>query len=225
MRIAISGCQNSGKTTLIKDMLASWSMYSTPKETYRDAIKKSGLPCNQKTTPETQQTIMDFMCDQLMNTTKDDCVVFDRCPIDCLVYSLYAYCKGVEGFDEEFIQKQILLAREAMSFIDVIFNIPIVEGHDIPLVADELRDIDPTYREEINNLFSEIFSTYITQTGPYFKFDDCPAVIEVFGNPKERIEMIKLYINENGLPYGEEESLMEEGILTLDGQLHNDNTN
>lgn len=220
MRIGISGCHNSGKTTLIKDILAKWPMYTTPTSSYRDIIKEKGLPINQETTPETQQLLMDSICDQIMGTKKDDNIILDRTPYDCLVYSMWAYCKGTPGFDDEFMQKQILLAREASSFFDIIFHIPIVEGHDIPIVADGLRATDPEYRTEINNLFSEVFSTYFTQSGPYFKKDDCPAVIEIFGTPEERIEMVKLYLNDNGNPYGEDESLVADGIMTMDGTVH-----
>lgn len=219
-RIGVTGCQNSGKTTLIKDILAKWPGYTTPDKTYRDILKEKGLPCNQNTTPETQTIIMDFLCDQIIGKTSTDCIITDRTPIDALVFSMYQNFKGVEGFTDEYIEKQIILARESLSFYDIIFHIPIVAGHDIPLVADDLRDIDPSYRTEINNIFSAIFSTYFTQTGPYFKFGDCPAVIEIFGTPEERMEMVKLYLDDSGNPFGEDESLVTDGIMTLDGTIY-----
>ena len=40
--------------------------------------------------------------------------------------------------------------------------------------------------------------------------EDTPAIIELFGTPAERIEMAKLYINEEGSAYGESDSLVAE---------------
>jgi hypothetical protein len=44
--------------------------------------------------------------------------------------------------------------------------------------------------------------------GKVFPSEDCPAVIEIFGSPEERIKMTQLYLQENGQPYGEEQSLL-----------------
>lgn len=219
MRIGISGTQCIGKSTLLKDFLEKWDMYSTPKKTYRDAIKESGLPCNQQTSPEVQTIIMNHLCDQIMHAKKSDNIITDRTPYDCLVYSMWANAKGIEGFTDEFIERQINIAREASSCYDIIFHIPIVEGSDVSIVGDDLRDTDPVYREEINNIFSAVMSTYFFQTGPFFKFGDCPAIIEVFGNRDERIEMIKLYVTPDGVAFGEEDSLVKDIIGDISGDI------
>lgn len=215
MRIGISGTQCIGKSTLITDFLANWNMYSTPERSYRDVLREKGLDCNQKTNPETQTIILNHLCDQVMYTQRLDNIIIDRTPYDALVYSMWAHSKGIEGFDEAFIQGQIELAREAASFFDVIFYIPIVEGHDVKIVPDGLRDTDPEFRVEIDNIFSAIFKTYFTQSGPFFKFDDCPAVIELFGTPEERIAMMKLYVNKDGVAYGEEDSLVTDAMAEV----------
>jgi hypothetical protein len=33
---------------------------------------------------------------------------------------------------------------------------------------------------------------------PFFPAEDCPAIIEIFGNRQERIHLIKMYVNEQG---------------------------
>ena len=192
MRIGISGTQNIGKSTLIADFIQKWNMYETSEATYRDILEEKELDCNRDTTPETQTLIINHLCDQIMHKTRDDDVITDRTPYDALAYSLYQHAKGVEGFTEEFISNQIILAKEASSFYDIIFHIPIVKEHDIPIAEDGLRDTNPEYRVEMDNIFSAIFSTYFNQTGPFFKFGDCPAVIEIFGTKEERMEMLKL---------------------------------
>jgi hypothetical protein len=212
MRIGISGTQNIGKSTVIKDFMAKWDMYETPEKSYRDVLVEKGLPCNQETTPETQTIILNHLCDQVLMTQRLDNIITDRTPYDALAYSMWAHGKGIKGFDEAFIQGQIALAREASSFYDIIFHIPIVEGHDVKIVDDNLRDTDPDFREEMDNIFSAIFSTYFKQEGPFFKWGDCPAVIELFGSPEERMEMMKLYVNKDGLAYGEEDSLVTDAL-------------
>lgn len=221
MKIAISGAQNLGKTTLLNDIVKKWPMYETSKVSYRDVISEKNLPCNQETTTETQQIIMDYLCDDIMLTDKEH-YILDRTPYDALVYSMWAYCKGIEGFDDEFMSKQILLAREAASQFDIIFFTPITKYDDIKLEEDGLRDVDPMFRKEIDTLFKEIVGSYHAQTGPYFKFDDCPAVIDIFGSTEERVEMVKCYLNESGNMYGEEDSLVADGIMTLDGKVHDE---
>jgi len=212
MRVGISGCQNIGKSTVIKDFIEKWDMYTTPKVTYRDVLEEKGLSCNQETTTETQTILMNCICDQILNTDKTDNIITDRTPYDALAYSMWAHEKGIEGFDDEYISNQIVMAREASSFYDIIFHIPIVEGHDVELVEDNLRDTDPIYREEMDNIFSAMYKTYFEQTGPFFKWGDCPALTEIFGSPEERLEMLKLYVAENGNPYGEDESLVADAL-------------
>ncbi len=101
MRIAISGAQCMGKSTLIKDFLAEWVNYKSPEKTYRDVLVEKGLPHSSSTTKESQQAILDFMVKQLEGTRKSDKIVFDRCPLDNLVYSMWAYhhsCKPLMGY-------------------------------------------------------------------------------------------------------------------------------
>jgi len=215
MRIGISGTQNIGKSTVVKDFLENWDMYTTPEMSYRDVLKEKGLPCNQETTTDTQTVLMNCICDQIMGSNADDNIILDRTPYDALGYSMWAHAKGIEGFDDEYISNQIALAREASSMFDIIFFIPIVEGHDVKIVEDDLRDTDPEFREEMNNIFGAIYRTYFEQSGPFFKWGDCPAVIELFGSEEERVQMLKMYVNENGSPFGEDDSLVAEAMAEV----------
>jgi cytidylate kinase len=61
MRIAISGCQNSGKTTLLTNIRQVWPQYVSPEKTYRDLIKDKQLPHSSLATKETQLDILGFM--------------------------------------------------------------------------------------------------------------------------------------------------------------------
>ena len=90
MRIAISGTACQGKSTLIKDFLDQWPMYTTPTKTYRDVIVEKSLSHSSVTNKDTQWEILNFMIDELQKTSKGDKIIFDRCPLDNIIYSIWA---------------------------------------------------------------------------------------------------------------------------------------
>ena len=114
MRIAFSGTGNSGKTTLVKSFLYTWKNYSTPEKTYRDVIEEKNLQHSSDTTTETQSEILNFMIDQLQESNREDNVVYDRCPLDNIVYSMWCNEKDIKGFTKKHLTKQIALMKESM---------------------------------------------------------------------------------------------------------------
>lgn len=197
MRIAISGTANTGKTTLIKDFLKEWPSYSTPDKTYRDLLDSDSH--SKTTNKEMQENILNFMVDQVQEYRKGDKVIFDRCPIDNIVYTLWAFEKGETDIDEEFIQKSMELVKNTMCFYDVIFFIPITKASPVKVVDDGTRETDPKYIAEIDTLFKAIEKDW--NTNPKCQFcnpSDRPALIEVFGSPEERIQLIRLYLDAEG---------------------------
>ena len=121
MRIAFSGAANTGKSTLLKSFLYTWNNYSTPSKTYRDIIKEENLSHSSKSNTTTQTAILDFMLDQVQGVDRETNIVYDRCPLDALAYTIWCHEKGVEGFDSKYVQNQITLVKESMRFLDIIF--------------------------------------------------------------------------------------------------------
>ena len=200
MRIAISGTGNQGKTTLINDFLQEWSNYKTESSTYRDKLVSEKLPHSKNATKDTQWKILNHMIDEMQTFGPDDNVIMDRCPIDNLVYSLWCLEKGVGDIDEEFITKCIPLVSESMKHLDIIFFLPITKFNNIKIEDDGVRETDEIYIKEIDYIFKAIQAQYQQhpQENPFFPSDDSPALIEVFGNQRERLEMIKLYLDVDG---------------------------
>jgi len=211
MRLSISGTQCIGKSTYIQDFLNVWTNYTTPNKSYRDVIKKQNLTHSSHTTEETQTAIMNFLIDLLKSYSKKDNVIFDRCPLDAMAYTSWLYLKG--GCSEAFLDEARLLVRESLKMLDIIFFLPITKAGEVKIIGDGLRDIDPIHREEIDNIFKEFGQTYAKGTGVIFPTEDCPAFIELFGNQDERIAMTKMYLNEQGQPYGEEHSLLSDSLI------------
>lgn len=200
MRIAISGTANIGKSTLIQDFLQEWDMYGHEVKTYRDVLKEKNLPHSKETTKESQKAILDYMVETLKEFKKDDKVIFDRCPLDNLVYSMWAMSQEGNDIDSDFIDECIPIVREALTNLDIIFFIPITKFNNIEIEEDGFRETDKTYIKEIDNFFKVLQRHYHEhpQDNPFFPRDDSPAMIEVFGSRQERIQMIKLYLDNDG---------------------------
>jgi len=207
MRIAFSGTANTGKTTLIKNFLAVWPQYQTPEKTYRDIIKEKDLTHSSSTTVDTQWEILNFMIDQFQSYDKQSKVIFDRCPLDNLVYTLWAHDNNIEGFDKKYVDKCITLVKESLRSLDIIFLLE----HDssIKIQEDGVRDTGIDYIKEINNIFKALFAQYEQNYDAdiFFPKDDSPGIIVLPASPQRRIDIISEYINTDGEIYGDEHSL------------------
>ena len=211
MRIAISGTGCQGKTTFLSDFIKNWPDYITPESTYRKVIGKKRH--SKSTTSKLQWSILDFMSDQLQQHKRGDNVIFDRCPLDNLVYSLWCHGKDKKGFDKEFIDKCIPLAKESLRFLDIIFFTPITRVAPVAIESDDMREDDEEYIHEVDHIFKAILKSYYQPVSPFFVKDDKPAIIEIFGNRKERIAMAELYLDDTGDICSEDDSLINPGDL------------
>ena len=199
MRIAISGTACQGKSTLIKDFLNQWPNYTTLDKSYRDIITEQGLQHSSSTNKDTQWAILNFMIDEFQKTSKGDKIIFDRCPLDNIVYSIWSEAKKESDIDEDFIKKCMPLVRETLRSIDIIFFTPITKVAPVELEEGDLRYTNKEYIEEVDNIFKAVHRDYMNnQKSTFFVEDDRPAIIEVFGNRRERIELIKLYLDNDG---------------------------
>lgn len=197
MRIAISGPANSGKTTLIKDFLSRWDVYNTPSISYRGIIEKYKNQHSSNTNEQVQEEILDFMINLQEQYTTEDNVIFDRCTLDNLAYTLWGVHK--DKISSEYADSIIPRIRESLKNIDIIF----IVRHDptIPIVNDGVRDTNEEYIREIDAIFSLILEDYLKfddNTFVLFPKDDMPALIEVGGSREQRIAQIADYVD----PFG-----------------------
>lgn len=210
MKIAVIGTQNTGKTTYINDFVKKWSMYKSPKNTYRELIKEKNLPHSKNGNEESQTIIMDCLVDQAINSSKEDFTIMDRCVLDVLAYSTWL-CLN-DKVSEKFLDQQRILVRETLKLYDVLFFIPLTKAAKIDIEDNGVREVDPQYRKEIDNIFKVFQESYHRGDGRIFPKDDTPPMIEIFGSPQERIKLTEFYIREDGKCYGEGESLLDSVI-------------
>jgi predicted ATPase len=219
MKIAVSGTHCTGKSTFINDFLKTWKNYETPKQSYRDVIKEKNLLHSKEGTEESQRLILDALCDQLQQYSKSDNVILDRCVLDNLAYSSWLNLNN--KVSEKFLDECRLIVRESLKLLDIIFFIPLTRVAPVEFEKDELREDDLIYRQEIDNIFKVFVQSYHQGDGRVFAKDDAPPIIEIFGNPEERIKMVQLYLNEDGKQYGEDQSLISD-IYTGDAYVGED---
>jgi len=203
MKIAFMGPACSGKTTLIQQFLHNWPQYKQSDRTYRDIIKEKNLTINKEGSKESQGLILEALIEELEDAIKcgEENVVFDRCVIDNIAYSLWLYNAG--KLPGDFIIDCKYKVRDVVQKYDVIFYVP--RSKDIPLEQREGREIDIEYLEATERIFDAIVSSYENSKDIFFPLENCPAVITLNCAPDLRCDLIKLYLKSDGTHYVEED--------------------
>jgi len=208
MRIAVSGTACQGKTTFINDFKKEWPMYEIVESSYRKLVKDGTH--SKKATQDNQWKILNCLIDDLQkHGSKGNKVIFDRCPLDNIVYSIWGNEKNKEEFDDAFIEKCIPLVRESMRYLDILFFIPITKLSPVPISNKDDRETDEAYIKEIDHIFKGIVHQIVRSgVSAFFPKDDSPGIIEIFGKPEERIQLARYYLNADGDLIGEEASVL-----------------
>ncbi len=210
MRIAFSGTGNSGKTTLVKSFVHTCKNYTTPEKTYRGVLEEENLPHSSKTTTKTQEKILNFMIEQVQEADKDSNIIFDRCPLDNIAYSMWCNEKKVKGFTNSYVAKQIELMRESMRFLDIIFLCRFDESQVVE--DDGFRDTDKEFIKEVDNIFQSLYLQYTQnpEADVFFPKGDSPCIIELPNKGQERIDLIAEYVTPDGNMYGDDSSIFSD---------------
>jgi hypothetical protein len=153
---------------------------------------------------------MDFLAEQATEMIKNDFAIADRCVLDCLAYSSWLNINN--KLSDKLLDQQRILTRETLKLFDIIFFIPLTKVASVEIENDGFRETDPVYREEIDNIFKVFQQSYLKGDGRIFPVDDSPAMIEIYGDRESRLKMTELYIQENGKPFGESDSLISDII-------------
>jgi len=200
MKIAIMGAQCTGKSTLIKEFISTWPMYKTPEITYRDLIKDENLKLNKESDERTQKVILNAVIDEVQQASlmDTDFVIFDRCVLDQIAYTLWLNDNG--KVSDNYVMDAKYLVSQTLKLYDLIFYVPV--RPEIKMVEKENRDTDPTFQKEIDNIMDAVVLSYEKGSTVFFPREDCPAIIRLEGPPDLRVPQIKLYLKENGKCYG-----------------------
>ena len=197
MRISISGTSNIGKTDFTKKFLNKYPNYSTPDTTYKHVIEaihqKNTKDDRDTSSKDIQWNILNYMIDTMQKYNRDDDVLFYGCPLDNIIYSLYIMEKAgdVADIDSKFIDMCVPLIRESMSYLDIVFLLPFTK-------ADKTERKLTEQDKEIHHLYDALHQQYLTGSCQFLPKDDQLAIIQIFGNTQQRLQMIGMYIDDDG---------------------------
>jgi len=193
-KIAVCGCAGVDKPSFVNEFLKQFTIYRRGCESYKNIPQKKQVFGSQ----ELQLSILNAMVDDILALNKTDNVIIEHSILDNLVDSMWMNVhltpQKISNIDDRFIQKSIKVVKETLHFLDLIIWLPKVNQYDIQYASKE----DEVYDDEIDNLFSAIEETYTTRKEQIFEFsspDGAPGLIQVFGTPEERMNIIKLYLD------------------------------
>lgn len=152
MLISFTGAQSTGKSTLLKKMVNDelYRKCSFIKEVTRK-VAKNGITINEQGDSVTQLFILS---EHLNNHHLNGDVVLDRCILDGFIYTKYLHDTG--KVDDWVLDFSINMFKLLAPKLDIIFY---TEPTDIPIEDDNIRSLNPVFRDfiinEYNNLLFE----------------------------------------------------------------------
>jgi len=178
MRIAFTGAQSTGKTTLLEAIKQNEEFrykYEFIDEITRRMVKK-GLKINEAGGNTTQLLIMN---EHIKNLLYED-VIMDRCMLDGLVYTDWLHWEGkVKTWVYEYTKN---VFDHYINRYDLIFYLK----PEFNIVDDGVRSVDIKFRNEIVERFER-----------YVKHVQVPVII-LSGTVEQRLEQFYNTINNHG---------------------------
>lgn len=173
MRIAISGAQSVGKTTLINALRSEKSLkdYTFCTEVTR-RVGSYGLPINEDGTDITQRLIMQ---EHIVNYFMNDNMICDRCALDGIVYTDYLW--GEQKIKWETINFAYKVYEKIVSKYDIIFYI----APEFEMEDDGVRSVNKSFRDNIVTLFNDQIEKLK---------ENNIEVVHISGSVRERVEQV-----------------------------------
>lgn len=144
VRIAISGAQCSGKTTLI-NLMKKHSYFKNFDfiESFSNKIAKTSKEHSENTNLVTQLQMLYHSVNALKDIKAS--TIHDRCILDVIVYT------GInKDIDLKLFTDSLIKYYKQFDFIFVL------DSENIPLESNGIRSIDPEFRSKINNIFKKV---------------------------------------------------------------------
>ena len=117
----------------------------------------------------------------------DQCVIFDRAPVDYIAYSQYTADKGTTDIDDTFVEAMVPRVRETLQRLDLLVFVPMTDLWPVDMEDDGIRPVDLPYRAEVDAIFKQIYRDKRYDVMPKH---DAPKLIELWGSREERLERL-----------------------------------
>ncbi len=170
MRIAITGAQSTGKSTLLRYLKQDDDLkgFEFIDELTRKIAAK-GININEEGSNMSQIFTVTIHAENIVK----DHFISDRCALDGLVYTKWLFDQG--KVDKWILDYAIGVAKEVIPRYDYIFYLPA----EIPIEDDGVRSADVKFRDDIVALFEK----YTKELGV--------KLIELSGSVKDRAKLFK----------------------------------
>ena len=186
MRIAVSGTHFIGKTTLIEDFLKSHPEYRCEKEAYYHLQEEKAMELSLEPSLDSLLEQLDYSIDQLNKTANERNVIFDRCPVDFIAYSMVALEEDSLDINDSEISEHFDDIKAALNTLDLILFLPIAKENHITYTEE-----NPEYRKAADKYFKKIYRDEICDIFPRYNH---PKVVEVTGGRQARVKIVESYL-------------------------------
>ncbi len=183
MRIAVSGTHFIGKSTLIEDFIKKHSNYKHEIEPYYKLQDEKTMELSLEPSLDSFLEQIDYSINQLNQHANERNIIFDRCPIDFIAYSMVTANQEAFDINDSEISERFPEVKIAMNNLDLIVFTPIIKEYLI-----EYTEENHTYRIEADKCFKKIYRDDIYDIFPRY---DHPKIIEIWGDRLTRIKKLE----------------------------------
>ncbi|QNI60220.1 AAA domain protein [Synechococcus sp. BIOS-U3-1] len=190
MRIAISGSHSLGKSTLVWDWVKRHPQYTREEEPFRALDSEMyDIRFRQESNRLHNGIQMYYNASRVnLYSSINDCVIFDRAPVDYIAYSQYTADKEATDIDDAFVAAMVPRVRETLQRLDLLVFIPMTDRWPVELEDDGIRPVDLPYRAEVDALFKQIYRDERFSVIPEM---NRPKLIELWGSRGQRLERLQ----------------------------------
>lgn len=186
MRIAVSGTHCIGKSALIEDFIRAHPEYKCEVEAYHKLQDEKEMELSLEPTFESLIEQLDHSIDQLNRNSNERNIIFDRCPVDYIAYSMYIADQESIDINDTEMAERFAEVKGALDNLDIIVFLPITKEHSI-----EYTEENPEYRKNVDKFFKQIYRDGICDIFPRYGH---PKVIEIWGDRFARIKKLESYL-------------------------------
>lgn len=190
MRIAISGSHSLGKSTLVWDWVKQHPQYMREEEPFRALDGEMyDIRFRQESNRLHNGIQMYYNASRVnLYSSINDCVIFDRAPVDYIAYSQYTADKATTDIDDAFVAAIVPRVRETLQRLDLVVFVPMTDRWPVELEDDGIRPVDLPYRAEVDAIFKQIYRDERFSVMPEM---NRPKLIELWGSREQRLERLQ----------------------------------
>jgi|TARA_B100000073_G_scaffold67259_2_gene49785 nicotinamide riboside kinase len=190
MRIAISGSHSLGKSTLVWDWVKRHPEYTREEEPFRALDSEMyDIRFRQESNRLHNGIQMYYNASRVnLYPSANDCVIFDRAPVDYIAYSQYTADKKTTDIDDAFVSAMVPRVRETLQRLDLVVFIPMTDRWPVEMEDDGIRPVDLPYRAEVDAIFKQIYRDERFSVMPEI---NRPKLIELWGSREQRLDRLE----------------------------------